>query len=75
MASASRACGDCKLFDVTKGKAGLCSWGIPECTGPAGTHAKWCPLFTDHNGYQPLLDCEEEDLPEWTRSSQMTLFD
>lgn len=71
----ARACGECKLFDFTKGSSGNCSWGIPECTGPAADHAKWCPLFTDQNGYQPLLDCEEEDLPEWTRSNQMTLFD
>ena len=71
----ARACGECKLFDTTKGPNGLCSWGIPECSGPNATHAKWCPLFTDHTGYQPLLDCPEEDLPEWTRSQQMTLFD
>ena len=74
MAAASRTCGDCKLFDHSKGAAGQCSWKVPECTGPSGTHAKWCPLYTDQNGYQPLLDCTEEDLPEWVNSEQMSLF-
>ena len=74
MASAGRSCGDCKLFDYSKGQTGLCSWGIPECKGSSADHAKWCPLFTDQNGRQPLLDCDEEDLPEWTRSEQMQLF-
>lgn len=75
MSSASRVCGTCKLFDTTKGKAGSCSWGIPECKGNDSTHATWCPLFTDSKGNQPLLDCEDKDLPEWARSQQMTLFD
>lgn len=70
-----RACGECKLFDTTKGPQGSCSWGIPECKGPQAKHAKWCPLFTDHNGNMPLLDCADEDLPTWAMSSQMTLFD
>lgn len=68
------ACGECKLFDITKGTNGKCSWGIPECSGPTARHARYCPLFTDQNGYQPLLDCPEEDLPEWTRSEQLDLF-
>ena len=74
MAAASRACGDCKLFDHSKGAAGQCSWKVPECSGPTATHAKWCPLYTDHNGYQPLLDCADEDLPDWVNSEQMNLF-
>ena len=68
------ACGECKLFDTTKGRNGLCSWGIPECKDQWSEHAKWCPLFTDENGFQPLLDCSEEELPEWTRAKQTSLF-
>jgi len=73
-ASLRLQCGDCKLFDHSKGAAGQCSWQIPECKGPQHSHANWCPLFTDQNGYQPLLDCAEEDLPEWVNSEQMSLF-
>ena len=70
------ACGDCGLFDHTKGKAGQCSWAIPECNGPRAKHAERCPLFTDQNGVQWLLECPEEDLPDWTREriTQMDLF-
>lgn len=65
------ACGECKAFDFTKGK---CSWGIKECKDQWSKHAKWCPLFTEQNGYMPLLDCPEDALPEWARSNQTTLF-
>lgn len=75
MSPAGRTCGECKLFDFAKGPAGLCSWLVPECKGPTSVHAKYCPLYTEPNGYQPLLDCDEDELPEWTRSTQMTLFD
>lgn len=70
----AKACGECKAFDFTKGKAGLCSWGIKECKDQWSTHAKWCPLFTEPSGYMPLLDCEEEDLPEWTKTEQQSLL-
>ena len=74
MAYAGRTCGDCKLFDFTQGTAGKCYWRFPECTGPKCREAWWCPHFTDQNGCQPLLECEEDELPEWTRSDQMDLF-
>ena len=66
-------CGDCKLFGSITTKPDACGWNIPECTGKSGTFAEKCPLFTYANGYQPLLDCAEEDLPEWTRTEQLTL--
>ena len=67
-------CGDCKLFGSLVSQPNACSWGVPECNkGADSTHADRCPLFTYPNGYQPLLDCAEEDLPEWTRTEQMTL--
>ena len=71
----ARACGECKLFDTTNGPSGSCSWGIPECKDQWSDHAQWCPLFTDQTGYQPLLECAEEDLPEWTRMEQTSMFD
>ena len=75
MKLASRRCQDCHLFDSDIGVAGSCSWGIPECKGPRSLHAVRCPLFTEQNGYMPLLDCDEADLPEWTRTAQLSLFD
>ena len=48
-------------------------WEIKECKGADSTHAAICSLFTYPNGYQPLLDCAEEDLPEWTRAKQLSL--
>ena len=66
-------CGDCKLFGTLATKPQACGWGIPECSGPQGTFAEKCPLFTYQNGYMPLLDCADEDLPEWTRVEQTTL--
>ena len=65
-------CGDCELFDVTKGTVGKCCWGIRECKGPSAKHAEICPLFMK-DGKQFLLDCPEQDLPEWARSDQLTL--
>ena len=66
-------CSDCQLFDHAKGVAGQCSWGIPECKGPKSKQAELCPLFTDENGVQWMLECPEEELPEWTRTDQLTL--
>lgn len=66
-------CGDCKLFGTLASKPNACGWQIPECTGAKGTFASECPLFTYPNGYQPLLDCAEEDLPDWTRQEQLSL--
>ena len=37
-------------------------WGVPESKGADSTFARQCALFTYPNGYQPLLDCPEEDL-------------
>ena len=67
---ASLRCQDCKQFYLRKGR---CAWGIPECNGPDSTFAEECSLFTDQNGYAPLLDCDEDQLPAWYR--QKELFD
>ena len=67
MPAATRVCGDCKLFDVTKGSGGACSWGLPECKSAKSDHAEMCPLFTDYSGYQPLLECSDEELPLWAK--------
>ena len=66
----SLRCEDCKQFYLRKGS---CAWSVPECTGPNSTFAQECANFTDQNGYAPLLDCPEEDLPAWYR--QKELFD
>ena len=66
----SLRCEDCKQFYLRKGS---CAWSVPECTGPGSTFAEKCSLFTDQNGFAPLLDCPEEDLPAWYR--QKELFD
>ena len=68
-----RRCGDCKLFGTLASQPNACGWQIRECTGAKGTFAKECSLFTYQNGYQPLLDCPEDDLPEAT-AEQMSLF-
>ena len=66
-------CGDCKLFGSITTKPDACGWEIPECKGAQSTFAQRCSLFTYPNGYQPLLDCLEEDLPEWTKAEQLSL--
>ena len=66
-------CGDCKLFGSLASQPNACSWGVPESKGADSTFARQCALFTYPNGYQPLLDCAEEDLPEWTSAKQLTL--
>ena len=58
-------CGDCKLFGSLASKPDCCGWEIPECKGADSVFARKCSLFTFPNGYQPLLDCSEEDLPDW----------
>ena len=63
-------CQDCLQFYLRKGR---CAWSIPECNGPDSTFAEECSLFTDQNGYAPLLDCDEDQLPAWYR--QKELFD
>ena len=67
---ASLRCQDCKQFYLRKGR---CAWGIPESLGPDSAFAEECPLFTNQNGYAPLLDCDEDQLPAWYR--QKELFD
>ena len=69
-----RRCSDCKLFGSLVSQPNKCGWLLPESTGPNGTFANECPLFTLPDGSQPLLDCEEKDLPEWTTAEQMSLF-
>ena len=66
-------CSDCKLFGSLASQPNACSWGVPESKGADSTFARQCALFTYPNGYQPLLDCPEEDLPEWTTAKQLTL--
>ena len=66
-------CGDCKLFGSLVSQPNACSWGIPECSGADSSHAERCPLFTYSDGFQPLLDCTDEELPEWTRTNQLSL--
>ena len=68
-----QACGDCGLFDHSKGKAGECEWGIAECKGPKSRHAGYCPLFMDADGRQWLLECDDDQLPDWAKSDQPTL--
>lgn len=63
-------CKDCKQFYLRTGK---CAWDHVDCHGPDCTFAEECPLFTDQNGYAPLLDCDEDQLPAWYR--QKELFD
>jgi len=63
-------CSDCKQFIPRKGR---CAWDIIDCEETGGhksTYADKCNLFTDHNGYAPLLDCEEEQLPAWYRQKE-----
>ena len=67
-------CKDCHLFDESIGTAGSCGWEILECKGPKSLHANVCPLFTQADGYMPLLDCDEADLPAWARQDQADLF-
>ena len=67
-------CGDCKLFGSLATKPDACGWSIPECRGADSTFARECSLFCYSNGYQPLLDCPEEDLPDWTKAKQLNLF-
>ena len=66
-------CSDCKLFGSLASQPNACSWGVPESKGADSLFARQCALFTYPNGYQPLLDCPEEDLPEWTTAKQLTL--
>jgi hypothetical protein len=61
-------CENCKQFYQRKG---ACAWGIPESTGANSTFASQCSLFTDKNGYAPLLDCLEEQLPAWYRQKEL----
>ena len=61
-------CQDCKQFYIRKG---VCAWGIIDCGGPDSIHANECPLFTDQNGYAPLLDCDEDQLPAWYRQKEL----
>ena len=70
---ASCRCGDCKLFGSLISQPNACSWGVPESKGADSTFARECALFTHENGFQPLLDCPEEDLPDWTRAKQLSL--
>ena len=66
-------CGDCLQFEHAKDR---CAWGIPECKGTDRFNhpfAEECSLFTNQNGYAPLLDCDEDQLPAWYR--QKELFD
>lgn len=65
---ASLRCENCKQFYLRKG---VCAWGIPESTGANSTFASECSLFTDKNGYAPLLDCEEDQLPAWYRQKEL----
>jgi len=69
---AGSVCGDCELFDNTQGTVGKCCWGIRECKGPSSSFASECALFMK-DGKQFLLDCAEDELPEWARSDQLTL--
>ena len=64
---------DCKLFGSLASQPNACSWGVPESKGADSTFARQCALFCYPNGYQPLLDCPEEDLPEWTSAKQLSL--
>ena len=66
-------CSDCKLFGSLASQPNACSWGVPESKGADSIFARQCALFTYPNGYQPLLDCPDEDLPEWTTAKQLTL--
>jgi len=61
-------CKDCLQFEHIKGR---CAWGIIDCGGPDSIHANECPLFTDQNGYAPLLDCDEDQLPAWYRQKEL----
>ena len=61
-------CQDCKQFSKRKG---VCAWGIIDCGGPDSIHADVCPLFTNQNGYAPLLDCDEDQLPAWYRQKEL----
>ena len=61
-------CQDCKQFYQRKGR---CAWSIPESKGPDSTFAEDCSLFTDQNGYAPLLDCPEDQLPAWYRQKEL----
>ena len=54
-------CGDCKPFGSLTSKPNACSWGVPNATKERKALRQRCALFTHPNGYQPLLDCAEED--------------
>lgn len=56
MPESSLRCGHCKFFDHSKGKAGQCTWLIPECSGPRGKFAQECALYTDLKGNMRLDD-------------------
>jgi len=61
-------CQDCLQFEHAKGR---CAWSIPECKGPDHPFAEECSLFTNQNGYAPLLDCPEDQLPAWYRQKEL----
>ena len=61
-------CKDCKQFYLRSGK---CAWNHRDCHGPDCTFADECPLFTDQNGFAPLLDCDEDQLPAWYRQKEL----
>lgn len=70
MAKRSLRCADCQQFSLEKG---CCGWLIPECKGGDSTFAGECALFTDHTGYSPLLDCDDDQLPAWFRQINLPL--
>ena len=64
-------CGDCLQFEHAKDR---CAWGIPECKGTDRFNhpfAEECSLFTNQNGFAPLLDCDEDQLPAWYRQKEL----
>jgi len=65
-------CGDCKQFEHDKDR---CAWQIPECKGLEHPFAQECALFTDQNGYAPLLDCDENQLPAWYRQKELFAYE
>jgi len=69
---ASLRCEDCKQFYLRKGR---CAWSVPECTGPNSTFAQECANYTDQNGFAPLLDCPEDQLPAWYRQKELLTND
>ena len=65
-------CSDCLQFEHAKDR---CAWGIPECKGKDHPFAQKCSLFTDQNGYAPLLDCDEDQLPAWYRQKELLPYE